>query len=34
VLGTSHAGDLVFEHAIPDVNQATLRDLAGFARSL
>lgn len=32
VNGTTHAGDLIFRAAIPDVYGATIRDLAGFAR--
>jgi acetyl esterase len=34
VVGTSHAGDMIFEAAMPDVTAATLRDIVGFARSL
>jgi acetyl esterase len=34
VNGTCHAGDLIFEGAIPDVTAATIRDIAGFAHSL
>jgi acetyl esterase len=34
VNGTCHAGDLIFAAALPDVYQATVRDLKGFADSL
>jgi acetyl esterase/lipase len=34
VNGTCHAGDLIFNAAMPDVFQATLRDIKGFADSL
>ena len=34
VNGTCHAGDLIFAGAMPDVFQATIRDIAGFAGSL
>jgi acetyl esterase len=34
VNGTCHAGDLIFSAAMPDVYQATIRDLKGFADSL
>jgi acetyl esterase/lipase len=34
VVGTCHAGDCLFEAAIPDVTEATIRDIAGFAHSL
>jgi acetyl esterase len=34
VNGTCHAGDCLFFDAIPDVVQATLRDIKGFADSL
>ena len=34
VNGTCHAGDIIFEAAMPDVTAATLRDIAGFARSV
>jgi acetyl esterase/lipase len=34
VNGTCHAGDCLFEAAMPDVYHATIRDIAGFARSL
>ncbi len=34
VNGTCHAGDLLFRVAMPDVYAASLRDVAGFARSL
>lgn len=34
VNGTCHAGDLIFRVAMPDVYAATVRDLAGFCRSL
>lgn len=33
VNGTTHAGDLIFRAAIPEVYAATVRDIAGFARS-
>jgi acetyl esterase/lipase len=34
VPGTCHAGDLVFEHALPDVYHTSVRDVIGFATSL
>jgi acetyl esterase/lipase len=34
VNGTCHAGDMIFAAAMPDVYQATVRDISGFARSL
>lgn len=34
VNGTCHAGDIIFEGAMPDVTAATLRDIHGFAASL
>lgn len=34
VNGTCHAGDCIFGAAMPDVQQATLRDIKGFADSL
>jgi len=34
VNGTCHAGDLIFTAAMPDVYNATLRDIKGFADSL
>ena len=34
VNGTSHAGDLMFRKALPEVYAATIRDITGFARSL
>ena len=34
VPGTCHAGDLVFEAAMPDVHRASVRDVVGFAKSL
>ncbi|MDP2290827.1 MAG: alpha/beta hydrolase fold domain-containing protein [Actinomycetota bacterium] len=34
VNGTCHAGDCIFEAAMPDVFQATIRDIAGFAVSV
>ena len=34
VAGTCHAGDLIFEQAMPDVYEASVRDVIGFARSL
>ena len=34
VLGTCHAGDLIFAGAIPDVYEASLRDVIGFVRSV
>ncbi len=34
VNGTCHAGDCLFEMAMPDVYNATLRDIKGFADSL
>jgi acetyl esterase len=34
VPGTCHAGDVLFGSAMPDVMQATVRDIAGFARGL
>jgi acetyl esterase/lipase len=34
VNGTCHAGDLIFNEAMPDVFQATIRDIKGFADSL
>jgi len=34
VNGTCHAGDCLFAGAMPDVYAATVRDIAGFARSL
>ena len=34
VNGTSHAGDVIFQAAMPDVTAATLRDINSFANSL
>ena len=34
VNGTSHAGDVIFRAGMPDVYDASLRDLIGFAESL
>ena len=34
VNGTSHAGDVMFRKALPEVYAATIRDIAGFACSL
>jgi acetyl esterase/lipase len=34
VNGTCHAGDVIFEGAMPDVTAATIRDIKGFADSL
>jgi acetyl esterase/lipase len=34
VNGTCHAGDMIFAAAMPDVYQATIRDIKGFADSL
>ncbi len=34
VNGTCHGGDMIFAAAMPDVYQATIRDISGFARSL
>jgi acetyl esterase/lipase len=34
VNGTSHAADVLFRKAIPDVYAATIRDIKGFADSL
>jgi acetyl esterase len=34
VNGTTHAGDMIFEAALPDVHAATIRDIKGFADSL
>jgi acetyl esterase len=34
VNGTCHGGDMIFAAAMPDVHQATLRDIKGFADSL
>jgi acetyl esterase/lipase len=34
VNGTCHAGDLIFQAAMPDVYAATIRDVSGFAASL
>ena len=34
VNGTCHAGDMIFAAALPDVHQATIRDIQGFAASL
>jgi acetyl esterase/lipase len=34
VAGTSHAADVIFRAAIPDVYAASARDLVGFAYSL
>ena len=34
VNGTCHAGDCIFEAAMPEVTAATIRDIAGFANSL
>lgn len=34
VAGTCHAGDLVFEQAMPDVHRSSVRDVVGFATSL
>jgi acetyl esterase len=34
VNGTCHAGDMIFAAAMPDVRQATIRDIKGFADSL
>lgn len=34
VNGTSHAGDLMFRKALPEVYAATIRDISGFAHSV
>ena len=34
VNGTTHAGDLLFRGAMPDVYAATIRDIKGFADGL
>jgi acetyl esterase/lipase len=34
VNGTCHAGDLIFGNAMPEVFEATIRELSGFAHSL
>lgn len=34
VNGTSHAGDMIFRKALPEVYAATIRDIKGFAYSL
>ena len=34
VNGTTHAGDVMFPAALPDMYAATVRDLKGFADSL
>jgi len=34
VVGTTHAGEMIFEGALPDIAAATVRDIVGFARSL
>ena len=34
VNGTSHAGEMIFRKAIPEVSAATIRDIKGFADSL
>jgi hypothetical protein len=34
VNGTCHAGDLIFEAAMPEVTAATVRDIKAFADSL
>ena len=34
VIGTCHGGDLISPNVIPDVYAATVRDIAGFAKSL
>lgn len=34
VNGTSHAGDMIFRQALPEVYAATIRDIKGFADSL
>jgi acetyl esterase len=34
VNGTCHAGDMIFEAAMPEVTAATIRDIRGFAGSL
>jgi acetyl esterase len=34
VNGTAHAGDIMFQAAMPEVHGATIRDIAGFAASL
>jgi acetyl esterase/lipase len=34
IVGTSHAADVIFRTAIPDVYAASARDLVGFAYSL
>jgi acetyl esterase/lipase len=34
VNGTTHAGDVIFRAALPEVYAASVRDLVGFARSL
>ena len=34
VNGTSHAGDVIFRAAVPEVYAASARDLVGFAGSL
>ena len=34
IVGTSHAADVIFRAAIPDVYASSARDLVGFAYSL
>jgi acetyl esterase len=34
VNGTAHAGDIMFQAAMPEVHAGTVRDIAGFAKSL
>ena len=34
ILGTTHAGDIMFRKAMPDVYAATVRDIVAFAESL
>ncbi len=34
VAGTCHGGDLLFGSAMPEVFDASIRDVSGFARSL
>lgn len=34
VAGTCHGGDLLMAHVMPDVFDASIRDVSGFAKSL
>jgi acetyl esterase/lipase len=34
VAGTCHAGDLLLPSAMPEVYEASMRDVSGFAKSL